>query len=71
MDDIYSYFTNNNFCSLSIGLMITISYIIIKYFYLLLFSIKVDNKKIDEIKLPSFENILNNPIIKKLLSENF
>jgi hypothetical protein len=71
MDDIYSYFINNNFCSLSFGLMITISYIIIKYFYLLLFSIKVDDKKVDEIKLPSFENILNNPIIKKLLSEKF
>lgn len=74
-NDFYLYFINQKFCSLSIALMISIIYIILKYIYILFFNKiniinKIEERKKYELKIPIPEDIMNNPLVKYFLEDN-
>ena len=75
LTDFYLYFINQKFCSLSIALMISIIYIVLKYIYILFFNKinlinKIEEKKKYELKIPIPEDIMNNPLVKYFLEDN-
>lgn len=66
---IFDYILSNNYCSLSIGLMMTIIYIIMKYILSLFCEKKEEKKHIFELKIPIPDNLINNSLIKLFLDK--
>ena len=67
---IFDYFYSNNYCGLSMGLMMTIIYIILKYIIALFYNKKKEEKRhIFELKIPIPDNLINNSLIKLFLDK--